>query len=78
MLVEHKKSESKNLFLTCRLQICMFLAEAMHGAQLNHMERGEEMLPYGKTAEEILTDVSKVLGFENTKIFLMVRVSCQL
>ena len=73
MLVEHKKSESKNLFLTCRLQICIFLAEAMHDAQLAQNERGDELLPFGKTAEEILTDVAKVLGFDNTKTFLMVR-----
>ena len=45
----------------------------MHDAQLNQVERGDEIMPFGKTAEEILTDVAKVLGFENTKTFLTVR-----
>ena len=73
-MVEYKKSESKNLFVKCRLQVCNFLAEAMHDIQLAQMEKADED-SLGRTAEDILVKVSKVLGFENTKTFLTVSFS---
>ena len=78
-VVEYKKTGSKNLFMKCRLQVCNFLAEAMHDIQLSQMEKMDDDNQDvrhigGKTAEEILMKVSKVLGFENTKTFLTVSV----
>ena len=79
LVVEQKKTESTNLFIRCRLQICSFLAEVMHDVQTSQMERGDSEIPdtshHGKTAEEILIEVSKVLGFENTKVFLTVSLN---
>jgi hypothetical protein len=50
--------------MRCRHDVCKFLVEAMHNAQIGKLS---------KSAEDILIEVSQVLGFPDVKTFLSVR-----
>lgn len=49
--------------MRCRHDVCKFLVEAMHEAECGKI---------GRTAEDILLEVSKVLGFKDINAFLTV------
>ncbi|XP_052796079.1 serine/threonine-protein kinase ATR-like isoform X2 [Mya arenaria] len=60
-IADYKNTQTQNLFMRCRHDVCKFLVNAMHDAQTGKM---------GKSADDILTEVSRVLGFPDVKTFL--------
>lgn len=60
-IATHKETKTQNLFMRCRHDVCKFLVEAMHDAQSGKI---------GKSADDILVEVSQVLGFSDVKTFL--------
>ncbi|XP_060578307.1 serine/threonine-protein kinase ATR-like [Ruditapes philippinarum] len=60
-IADHKNTTTQNLFMRCRHDVCKFLVEAMHNAQIGKLS---------KSAEDILIEVSQVLGFPDVKTFL--------
>ena len=63
----HKNMETQSLFMRCRHDVCKFLVEAMHDAQTGKTAGG-------RAAEDILIEVSNVLGFPDVPSFLSVRL----
>ncbi|XP_045160246.2 serine/threonine-protein kinase ATR-like [Mercenaria mercenaria] len=60
-IADHKNTTTQNLFMRCRHDVCKFLVDAMHNAQIGKIQ---------KSAEDILIEVSQVLGFPDVKTFL--------
>nr|XP_022332154.1 serine/threonine-protein kinase ATR-like isoform X2 [Crassostrea virginica] len=68
-VVKYKKTKTQNLFLNSRQQICKFLVTSMLNSQKNNV---------GRSADEILRDVSDVLDFRDCKAFLKAAGKCMI
>ena len=62
-IADYKNVKTDKLYMRCREDVCKFLVEAMHDSELRKLD---------KSAENILLEVSNVLGFSDVKSFLSV------